>query len=173
MFLDVDEDHMEGNDPMHTLIERQNNHKLRYLAQENIHLKQELEDAENAIQINKNMIRVLVEHQENINAKQKGNQNMVDDPSMQDIPNNVVESLNKENQQLHKKLTEYRRNNEELQGDVLLKSQIIEDNRMNAISEIQNLESEFDSLKHKYDRKELILQNLERKLNYYEMYITK
>ena len=69
MFLDVDEDHMEGNDPMHTLIERQNNHKLRYLAQENIHLKQELEDAENAIQINKNMIRVLVEHQENINAK--------------------------------------------------------------------------------------------------------
>lgn len=98
---------------------------------------------------------------------------MVNDPSMQDIPNNVVESLNKENQQLHKKLTEYRRNNEELQGDVLLKSQIIEDNRMNAISEIQNLESEFDSLKHKYDRKELILQNLERKLNYYEMYITK
>ena len=60
-----------------------------------------------------------------------------------------------------------------MQSDVLLKSQIIEDNRMNAISEIQNLESEYEGLKHKYDRKELILQNLERKLNYYEMYITK
>jgi len=35
------------------------------------------------------------------------------------------------------------------------------------------LESEYESLKHKYDRKELVLQNLERKMNYYEMYITK
>lgn len=65
MYLDVDEDHMEGNEPMNTLIERQNRHKLRYLAQENQTLKQQLEDADNAIQINKNMIRVLVEHQEN------------------------------------------------------------------------------------------------------------
>lgn len=56
---------------------------------------------------------------------------------------------------------------------MLLKNQIIEENRMNAIGEIQNLESEYEALKYKYDRKELILQNLERKLNYYEMYITK
>ena len=55
----------------------------------------------------------------------------------------------------------------------MLKNQIVEENRINAISQIQNLESEYEALQHKYDRKELILQNLERKLNYYEMYITK
>lgn len=65
MYLDQDEDHMEGNEQMNSLIERQNLHKLRYLTQENQQLKQLLEDAENNIQINKNMIRILVEHQEN------------------------------------------------------------------------------------------------------------
>ena len=50
---------------------------------------------------------------------------------------------------------------------------MIEENRIMALQEVQNLESEFEALQHKYDRKELILQNLERKLNYYEMYITK
>jgi hypothetical protein len=35
------------------------------------------------------------------------------------------------------------------------------------------MESDVDRLQHNYDRKELIMQNLERKLNYYEMYITK
>jgi hypothetical protein len=33
----------------------------------------------------------------------------------------------------------------------------VEENRINAINEIQNLESEYESLQHKYDRKELIL----------------
>ena len=41
------------------------------------------------------------------------------------------------------------------------------------MQEIQTLESDFEGLKHKYDRKELILQNLERKHNYFEMYVTK
>jgi len=36
-----------------------------------------------------------------------------------------------------------------------------------------HLESEFEALQHKYDRKELVLQNLERKMNYYEMYVAK
>lgn len=40
MYLDVDEDHMEGNEQMNSLIERQNSHKLRYLTQENQQLKQ-------------------------------------------------------------------------------------------------------------------------------------
>ena len=56
---------------------------------------------------------------------------------------------------------------------MLLKNQIDDENRINLVNEINFLESEFESLKHKYDRKELMMQNLERKMNYYEMYITK
>ena len=44
---------------------------------------------------------------------------------------------------------------------------------MKALLDVQNVQNEFEGLQHKSDRKELILQNLERKLNYYEMYITK
>lgn len=50
---------------------------------------------------------------------------------------------------------------------------MIDDNNLKNLNEIQQLESDLEGLKFKYDRKELILQNLERKLNYYEMYITK
>lgn len=63
--------------------------------------------------------------------------------------------------------------NDLLNGEVLLKNQIIEDNKMKMIGEIQNLQSELEALQHKYDRKELILQNHERKMNLYEIYITK
>ena len=63
--------------------------------------------------------------------------------------------------------------NDLLNGEVLLKNQIIEDNKMKMIADIQNLQSELESLQHKYDRKELILQNHERKMNLYEIYITK
>lgn len=34
---------------------------------------------------------------------------------------------------------------------------MIEENRIMALQEVQNLESEFEALQHKYDRKELIL----------------
>lgn len=44
---------------------------------------------------------------------------------------------------------------------------------MKMIAEIQNLQSELEALQHKYDRKELILQNHERKMNQYEIYITR
>ena len=47
---------------MSSLIERQNTHKLRYLTSENMQLKEWLEDAEDSILINKNMIKILVEH---------------------------------------------------------------------------------------------------------------
>ena len=58
----------------------------------------------------------------------------------------VIEKLNYENYSLYKKITEIRKKNEELQGDILLKNQIVEENRINAINEIQNLESEYESL---------------------------
>ena len=44
---------------------------------------------------------------------------------------------------------------------------------MKMIGEMQNLQSEMEALQHKYDRKELILQNHERKMNLFENYITK
>ena len=58
-------------------------------------------------------------------------------------------------------------------GEILLKNQVIEENKMKALLDVQNVQNEYEGLQNKYDRKELILQNLERKLNYYEMYITK
>ena len=48
-YLDADEDHMEGNEEMKSAIDRKNLHKMRYLAQENSHLKSMLEDAEENI----------------------------------------------------------------------------------------------------------------------------
>ena len=69
----------------------------------------------------------------------------------------MVEKLNEENLDLHKQVREMRQMNDLLNGEVLLKNQIIEDNKMKMIGEIQNLQSELESLQHKYDRKELIL----------------
>ena len=69
----------------------------------------------------------------------------------------MIEKLNYENYSLYKQITEMRRKNDTLNGEILLKSQIIEENRIGAINEIQQLESEYEALKHKYDRKELIL----------------
>jgi hypothetical protein len=46
----------------------------------------------------------------------------------------VIEKLNYENYSLYKKITEIRKKNEELQGEILLKN------------EIQNLESEYEGL---------------------------
>jgi hypothetical protein len=44
---------------------------------------------------------------------------------------------------------------------------------MDTVKEQKNHETEYGHLKHKYDRKELVLQNFERKMNYYEMYVLK
>jgi hypothetical protein len=58
-------------------------------------------------------------------------------------------------------------------SEILIKTQIIDDITMKFTNELQSTENDFEALQHKYDRKELILQNLERKLNYFEMYIVK
>jgi|TARA_B110000285_G_scaffold219387_1_gene269917 hypothetical protein len=44
---------------------------------------------------------------------------------------------------------------------------------MATAKEQKNHDTEYGHLKHKYDRKELVLQNFERKMNYYEMYTLK
>lgn len=74
---------------------------------------------------------------------------------------------------MYVQIKELKRQYDQLNSEMLLKNQIFEEQRINQVNEITNLESEYESLKHKYDRKELVLQNLERKMNYYEMYITK
>lgn len=55
----------------------------------------------------------------------------------------------------------------------MIKNQVIEENNTNHQLELQNVESDLEAIQHKYDRKELVLQNLERKMNYFEMYVTK
>jgi len=44
-----------------------------------------------------------------------------------------------------------------LNSDVLIKNQVIEETKISHLNEIQNMESEFEALQHKYDRKELVL----------------
>ena len=56
---------------------------------------------------------------------------------------------------------------------MLIQAQVNEEQRCHQLNEFHNLEADLEALSHKYDRKELCLQNLERKTNYYEMYIVK
>jgi len=56
---------------------------------------------------------------------------------------------------------------------MLIQAQVNEEQRFHQLNEFHNLEADQEALSHKYDRKELCLQNLERKTNYYEMYIVK
>ena len=58
----MDEDHLDGNEKMASVIERNAGHKMKYLQRENAQLKQLLEDAENNVEINKNMIKVILQH---------------------------------------------------------------------------------------------------------------
>jgi|TARA_B110001450_G_C17511549_1_gene436612 hypothetical protein len=58
---------------------------------------------------------------------------------------------------LSKSIKEVRKQFDGVNTDMLLKNQIDEENRINQVTEINFLESEFEGLKHKYDRKELIL----------------
>eukprot|EP00356_Strombidium_inclinatum_P010689 CAMPEP_0170485444 /NCGR_PEP_ID=MMETSP0208-20121228/4715_1 /TAXON_ID=197538 /ORGANISM="Strombidium inclinatum, Strain S3" /LENGTH=215 /DNA_ID=CAMNT_0010759101 /DNA_START=639 /DNA_END=1286 /DNA_ORIENTATION=+ len=85
----------------------------------------------------------------------------------------LAEKLNQENYALIRQKNQLQREVDSLNTEILLKNQVIEENTMNAHIQMQNMESDMEQIKHNYDRKELILQNLERKLNYYEMYITK
>ena len=59
-YLDVDEDHLDGDARFGNVIEKKNGHKIKYLQNENTYLKQMLEDAENNVIINKNMIKVII-----------------------------------------------------------------------------------------------------------------
>jgi hypothetical protein len=52
---------------------------------------------------------------------------------------------------------ELRRQADKLNSDLLLKNQVIEEVKLSHLAELQNLESEFEALQHKYDRKELVL----------------
>jgi len=63
-----------------------------------------LEDAENGIQINKNMIRILVEHQENQHGASRANVSHGNiNPNISSEPQNIViEKLNYENYSLYK-----------------------------------------------------------------------
>ena len=60
------------------------------------------------------MIRVLVEHQENQHGKSKVGSKIDTTSTTSDPPNKVIEQLNIENYNLYKRITEYRRCNEEL-----------------------------------------------------------
>lgn len=48
--LNIDEDHIEGNDVIEEVLERKNQHKIKYLTMENQHLKSQLDDAYNTIE---------------------------------------------------------------------------------------------------------------------------
>ena len=53
---------------MVSVIERKNAHKIKYLQRENAQLKHLLDDAENNVEINKNMIKIVLQNQESKNS---------------------------------------------------------------------------------------------------------
>ena len=61
MYLDADEDHIQGKQ-MQAVIERKNFHKIKYLTAENQNLRLLLEDAQKNLEVNKNMIKVIIDH---------------------------------------------------------------------------------------------------------------
>ena len=64
MYLDHDEDHIGDNEKMSMVIHARNTQKIRYLQDENNRLKQQLDDANDNILINKNMIKIVLDNQE-------------------------------------------------------------------------------------------------------------
>lgn len=157
-YLDPDENHIQG-EKMQGTMERKNLNKIQYLQRENTQLKMLLEDAQNNTEINKNMINVILENNENANDKNGMKA--------------VVDKLNQENVNLVRTVKQQRRDYDSLNSDLLIKNQVFEETNINHELEKQHIESELEAIKHKYDRKELVLQNLERKMNYFEMYVTK
>ena len=116
-YLDPDEDHIGNNDQMGELIERQNIHKVRFLAFENNQLKKLLADADKNIQLNKNMINMLIQHQENqhgvgrdmnksVGSKRNTNQNDSMVGSGGKSLTHMIQKLNDENADLHQQLKE-------------------------------------------------------------------
>lgn len=64
------------------------------------------------ILINKNMIKIVIQNQDNLSQKDKNKQ--------------VIENLNKENQNVYMQMNQLRRDLDVVNSDVLLKNQIIE-----------------------------------------------
>ena len=79
-------------------------------------MKQLLEDAQNNVLMNKNMIEIIVDHQEQSTSMIK------DSESSQDTRSEVIMKMNEENTNLHKQINDLRRKMESLNTDVLLKN---------------------------------------------------
>jgi len=79
-------------------------------------LKQLLEDAQNNVLMNKNMIEIIVDHQDQSASMIK------DQESSQDARSEVIIKMNEENTLLHKQINDLRRKMESLNTDVLLKN---------------------------------------------------
>jgi seryl-tRNA synthetase len=131
---------------MVSVIERKNGHKLKYLQRENAQLKHLLDDAENNLEINKNLIKAILSHQDN-----KYQNVSVESQSA------AIEKLNEENRSLLKQIKMLRRDYDTLNSEILIKDQILEEKQIHALNEYNNISSELEALKHKYDRKELVL----------------
>ena len=82
-----------------------------------------LEDAENNVMINKNMIKVIIQHQEK-------------DPNQSytmESQSAIIEKMNEESYGLYQQLDKMRKQIEVINGEVLLKNQMIEENRIMAL----------------------------------------
>ena len=75
-----------------------------------------LEDAQNNVLMNKNMIEIIVDHQDQSASMIK------DQESSQDARSEVIIKMNEENTLLHKQINDLRRKMESLNTDVLLKN---------------------------------------------------
>lgn len=89
MYLEADEDHPQGLEAAR-IIGQKNLHKIAYLQRENAQLKALLDEAEKNLELNKNMIKLVIDNQESNSAK------LVQDNNQQ-----VIKKINQENVILH------------------------------------------------------------------------
>ena len=75
-----------------------------------------LEDAQNNVLMNKNMLEIIVDHQDQSASMIKDNE------SGQDTRSEIIMKMNEENTLLHKQMNDLRRKMESLNTDVLLKN---------------------------------------------------
>ena len=83
-YLDADEDHLDGKDKLSEVIHMRNQQKIKFLQKENSLMKQQLDDATDNIIINKNMIKLFIDNQDNQDHSK------------------IVDKLNEENRSVYK-----------------------------------------------------------------------
>ena len=131
--------------------------KISFLELEKEERQQYVADLEATIVINKQIIQELCTSSTDVNAKTKA----------------VFDKLNRENVELISRVKNLVKQRSELEGKVLIHAQIIEENRRREAEHLQEYKETALELKEQLNKKEYILQHLEKRCSDAEQMIMK